>query len=134
MEVHVQKEIGGRIKQIRKENRLTQDEMVKHLGCGRSNYSRIESGQVMPGGAMMAALLSVFNVSLNWLFTGQGSKYYNDFPPDFGDYSDDVLQLIRDMAQNKAMKHSLLSHYFHYKVRYKKMFEEGEVDDRANGE
>lgn len=130
----LQIEIGVRIKDIRKENRLTQDEMVKHLKCGRSNYSRIESGQIMPNGAVLASLMSIFKVSLNWLFTGLGVKYYDEFPPDFGDYSEDVRLLIKDMAQSKAIKHSMLSHYFHYKVRYKKILEEGDVNDRAHAE
>jgi transcriptional regulator with XRE-family HTH domain len=135
---HLQKEIGRRIKEIRKEKRLTQDAMVKYLECGRSNYSRIESGQVMPGGTMLAVLFFKFNVSLDWLFTGQGGKYYDGFFPDFGDYSDDVRRLIKDMAASKAIKHSLLSHYYHYKVQYKSMIEgsgiQGEADEHESGE
>jgi transcriptional regulator with XRE-family HTH domain len=119
----LKKDIGKRIKLVRREKGLTQDEMVKHLHCGRSNYSKIESGQIMPGGMLLAALHYKLNVSLDWLFSGQGTRYYESPFPDFGDYQSDVRELLTDMVQYKAVKHSILSHYYSYRIKYKMALE-----------
>ena len=117
MDEDLKKEIGQRVKKIRKEKGLTQDEMVSFFKCGRSNYSKIESGQVMPGGSLMETLHSRFKISLDWLITGDGSMYYETRGHlDFGDYSEDVKELLEDIAENKAIKHAILSYYYTYKA------------------
>jgi transcriptional regulator with XRE-family HTH domain len=113
--------VGHRIKKIRKIKGFTQDEMVKYLHCGRSNFSKIESGQVMPGGLMLSALHEKLNVSLDWLFTGLGPMFYELTNYDFGPYQSDVRDMLKDMSEYKALKHSLLSHYYNYKAQYKSL-------------
>ncbi|MCP5049578.1 MAG: helix-turn-helix transcriptional regulator [bacterium] len=126
----LQKQIGERIKKLRKEKGLTQDDMVKYLHCGRSNYSKIESGQVMAGGALLAALHLTFNTSLDWLITGKGSMFYQAAAIDFGDYADDVRELLNDMARSKATKHSVLSHYYTYRTKIRFSLLEPEEEAR----
>ena len=42
------REIGNRIKRARQAKELTQSDLAKNLGMHRSNFSRIEKGDVMP--------------------------------------------------------------------------------------
>ena len=104
--------------------------MVKNLHCGRSNYSKIESGQVMAGGSLLAALHFNFNASLDWLITGKGSMYYQAVALDFGDYANDVRELLNDMAESKAIKHSVLSHYYTYRVKNRTAIED--LEEKTN--
>jgi transcriptional regulator with XRE-family HTH domain len=117
--------VGRRIKKIRKLKGFTQDEMVKYLHCGRSNFSKIESGQVMPGGMMLWALQQNLNVSLDWLFTGKGEVFYELQNYDFGPYQTDIKDMLMDMSEYKALMHSMLAHYLNYKTSHRSLFEEG---------
>ena len=121
MDEDLKREIGQRVKKVRKEKRLTQSEIVSHFRCGRSNYSKIESGEIMPGGSLMVTLHSKFNVSLDWLITGKGPMYIKDHKQlNFGDYSEDMQALIVDMVKDKAVMHAVLSYYYTYKADKKK--------------
>ena len=69
------KKIGERLHKIRKELGLTQLEIVKNLNFHRANFSRIESGQVMPNLDLLLMLYRDFRISLDWLITGEGSMF-----------------------------------------------------------
>lgn len=134
MDEILRKKIGQRVKKIRKEKGLTQNEMVSHFKCGRSNYSKMESGQIMPGASLMAILHTKFKVSLDWLITGEGTMYYDAHKHlDFGDYSADVKELLENIAQDKAIKHAVLSYYYSYKADGKKALESLEEKNSQRG-
>ena len=106
------KEIGSRIKGLRKENGLKQQEMAEYLGIGRSNYSRIETGDVLPTLKILLKLIDVFNISINWLLTGTSSRF-----SDLGEFGEDIREMLEDMQRDKALKHSILSSYYTIKQK-----------------
>lgn len=68
----LKKEIGTKIRKIRKNLHYTQDKIVDSFDCGRANYSRIEKGEVFPNPIMLKVLREQYRVSLHWLICNEG--------------------------------------------------------------
>lgn len=61
---------GNRIRQLRRQNRYTQEELAVTLGVDRSVLSRIESGKYACPVDFLARVSSFFDVSLDYLVFG----------------------------------------------------------------
>mgnify|MGYP006293495707 CR=1 FL=1 len=59
--------IGKRIKKLRKENNLTQEEFGKIFGIAKSTVSLYESGKSNPDDQMKQKIANHFNVSIDYL-------------------------------------------------------------------
>ncbi len=64
-----------RIKQIRKEKKLSQSEFGKVLGVSRDVISNYEMGRVDPTDLFINHLCSTFNVNEAWLRDGTGEMF-----------------------------------------------------------
>ncbi len=110
--------IGKRFRDIRDQIGLKQDELAKRLGCGRSNISLIESGKNLPGGSILITLKSKYNVSLDWLFSGEGSMFIEKEDDidllDFMENSWEVKRMLEDMKNSREVMHRVLSDYLSY--------------------
>lgn len=58
---------GKRLKQLRKENNKTQEEVANQTKITRATLSRYEKGEIEPPITTVMDLASFFNVSLDWL-------------------------------------------------------------------
>lgn len=124
MREELKKEIGYRMKQIRKTLGYTQEKMVTFFDIGRANYSRIEQGEVCPGTNILHTLRLKFNVSLDWLITDTGKMFTRERekkdsiePVDFGEYSKEVTELLRYIEKVPMVKHAMLSYFLEYKIK-----------------
>jgi len=113
--------IGKRINEVRKKMGLNQGEFGEHLGCGRSNISQIETGLFSPTARSLAALKSKFNVSLDWLFSGEGSMFIEEKEKnidllDFQEYSNDIKTMLMEMKNSKSIMHMVLGAFFEIKL------------------
>lgn len=63
---------GERIKELRKALKLSQTEFGKRLGVSRDVINNIENGRVELKEYLIKTIVSVFNVSADWLRTGEG--------------------------------------------------------------
>lgn len=110
--------IGKRFRDTRDQIGLTQTGLAKQLGCGRSNISLIENGENLPGGNILITLKSKYNVSLDWLFSGEGSMFIeteNDIDLlDFKENSWEVKRMLEDMKNSREVMHRVLSDYLAY--------------------
>ena len=70
MENKARKEIGTRIRLIRKNLRLNQDQFGSKIGVTKSTVSAYEHGDVFPPLEVMAKIVESGKVSYDWLFTG----------------------------------------------------------------
>lgn len=59
--------LGKRLKQLRTENNLTQEEFGKPYNIKKSTISQYESGSSRPDDELKKRIASDFNVSLDWL-------------------------------------------------------------------
>jgi len=62
--------IGSRIRKVRVQHGLKQDEFAEKISCNRHSLSRIESGKQPPPLEIMVALWTVYKVDSNWILNG----------------------------------------------------------------
>lgn len=64
-----------RIREIRKDNNLTQTEFGERIGVKGNTITGYENGTRIPSDAIILSICREFNVNEDWLRTGQGEKY-----------------------------------------------------------
>ena len=64
-----------RIKELRKENKMSQQEFADKIHISRSQLSYYESGTVAIPERSQKEICEKFNVNLEWLQSGTGDKY-----------------------------------------------------------
>ena len=64
-----------RIKKLRKELDLTQQEFADKIGISRGNIGAYEVGKNAPSDAVISLICTKFNVNENWLRTGTGEMF-----------------------------------------------------------
>lgn len=73
------KDIGRRVKALRKQRNLTQAQLAAEIGVGLSTIGTIESGHYPPGRDNLAALAQFFGVPMEHLH--HGAALAGDDPP-----------------------------------------------------
>ena len=98
--------IGKKIKQMRRERDLTQEELAAHLGISFQSISKWERGDGYPDITMLPALANYFKVSIDELLGISELEM-----------RDQYLEINRTWAENnKAGKHMSRDkhHYYRY--------------------
>lgn len=90
---------GERIKEIRKENKMTLEQFGKKLGVGKTTISRIENGINNVTEQMRKSICREFNVDPIWLSTGEGDKYIDQTAETIA-ILDNLLHNESDLAKN----------------------------------
>jgi len=67
--------VKERIKKLRKALGLTQQEFADRIGISRGNIATYETRDGSPGASVIALICRTFNVSENWLRTGEGGMF-----------------------------------------------------------
>lgn len=100
---------GNKLKEIRKLNKLTQEEMGKKLLLEQSTYSRYESGLSKPNMDIVNRVVESFGVTLNSLmqtddktvFFEQGSSNNGFVHSDNCTYYSVPKEILADMAEQQ---------------------------------
>jgi len=136
MKNELKKDIGQRMRKIRKALGFTQEQMVSYFDIGRANYSRIEKGEVHPGALILNTLRVKFNVSLDWLISNNGKMFLRDKDKkdannhiDFGQSTEEIRELLTFMDRVPMVKHAMLSFFLEYRLKNKKIIQEA-LDER----
>jgi len=144
MKQKLRKTIGTKIRQLRESLGFTQVQMVESFDIGRANYSRIEKGEIFPNAEILHTLKTEFNVSLDWLITGEGRMH----PPQKNNLKKalglakcgrEMDELIYHIANVPMIKHAVLGHFLEYKMKndelIQKLLKESKkaAKDRAAG-
>jgi transcriptional regulator with XRE-family HTH domain len=124
MKQQLKKEIGIRIRKIRKALGYTQVQMVSYFEIGRANYSRLEKGEIFPSATLLNTLRREFQVSLDWLITDEGEMFFSKKQKaelvrrlNAGKYSEEINELLFDMNKIPMIKHAVLEFYLEYKQK-----------------
>ena len=64
-----------RLKKIRKELDMTQQEFADGIGIARGNISAYEVGKNAPSDAVISLICTKYNVNEKWLRTGEGEMF-----------------------------------------------------------
>lgn len=119
--------MNDRIKLIRKNKGLSQEEFGKRLSVTKASISRIEAGINNPSDQTIKLICSEFNVNENWLRTGAGGEE-NMFISEDMQYFQNVGKLAQEKNEFKKfylnMMMRLPDEYWDYIYKEFKKFEE----------
>lgn len=65
--------IGNRIKERRKELKITQSQIQQETSISSGNLSCIENGKYLPSALALLELSKILNCSVDWILTGKSS-------------------------------------------------------------
>lgn len=70
LEVHMEKQIGQRIRKRRKELQITQTQIQQRTHISSGNLSCIENGKYLPSAVALIELSQILNCSVDWILMG----------------------------------------------------------------
>lgn len=98
MELDIQS-IGTRIKERRKELKLTQLEIKERAGISSGNMSDIERGNRLPAAATLAQLSEILDCSIDWMLTGKSLEAEKIKLSCIGESDRRLLELFHGMSE-----------------------------------
>ncbi len=122
------KDIGLRMKEVRKKLNLKQKELAAQLKTSVVNLSDIERGKKRPGFGVLAGLSKKYKVNIDYIVLGEGpvfrtpeldAEYFDmnkitaelESEPlmPYGDFSEDVREVLVAMKQSRLVLSSVMS-------------------------
>ena len=76
------KGVENRVRAVRQEAELTQEEFAKKIGYSKIQIHSVERGKVIPSNQFLEKVANVFSVSYEWLMTGKGQRRASEDPVD----------------------------------------------------
>ena len=86
-----------RIKEVRKENGLTQEAFGERIGLKQNSIALIEMGKRAPSNPTVKAICREFHISQNWLEDGVEPKYIDQDESDI----DVINRIMEGQSENK---------------------------------
>jgi transcriptional regulator with XRE-family HTH domain len=131
MKQQLRKEIGMKMRKIRKALGYTQVQMVSFFDIGRANYSRIEKGEIFPTPTTLNTLCREFHVSLDWLIANEGEMFIPENKKqdtkkkrDSGKYNQEVSDLLSLIEKVPMVRHAILGFFLEYKQKNQRIIQE----------
>ena len=96
--------MNERLKKLRKELDMTQQEFAEGIGIKRNTMATYESGRNEPIDAVISLICTKYNVNENWLRTGEGDMF-NEVPRDeqIADFVGEVLKGEEESFKRRFM-------------------------------
>jgi transcriptional regulator with XRE-family HTH domain len=105
--------IGGRLRRLRKERRLTQSELARQIGIQQSDLSRMEKGEYRVSLDNLFKILNVFDVEVTEFF--EGREVRPTASPQALTHQDmQILQLLRQLSPQGRLE---AQEYIEFKLR-----------------
>ena len=96
--------IGEFISKLRKEKKLTQDDLAEKLGVSTKSISRWETGRNMPDYSILKDLCEILDISVNELINGE--KIEKD--KIIEEYDNNLINVLKEYKRMKKVKNFLL--------------------------
>lgn len=89
--------IGERLGHFRKAIGISQTEMSNKANLNRSYVTHIETGKSTPSFDFLVKLMDTYNLSIDWLLTGNGPMTLKERADDLGVISGDDLMIFEKL-------------------------------------
>lgn len=89
-----------RIKEVRKDNRLTQADFGERIGVKGNTIGNYELGLRNPTDAVILSICREFKINEEWLRTGNGNKY--NFP------KDETAAIVSELLEEKNPTYDII--------------------------
>ncbi len=96
------KNLGLRLKKIRKQIGCSQDEFAAKLGVTKQAISNIENSKSAPSVNILSKLALDYNINLNYLIIGKGSVYSLD-ENSTNSIKKSILKEVENMLKEKGI-------------------------------
>lgn len=103
-----------RIKIIRKELKLTQDEFAKRIGLVRSTVAKYEIGKREPTNAIILSICKEFSINETWLRSGEGEMWAIQ--------TDDYTKIAASIDKNDSRARQAIIDYWNLSEEDKELF------------
>lgn len=91
---------GSRLKKIRKELKLSQEEFGKQVGLTRAAIAAVEADNNKFSNDVLCKLILTFDVNVNYLLVGKGNIFN---APEFEQVNDDLAQEVRKILREEGL-------------------------------
>lgn len=103
--------MNERIKELRKELKLTQQEFADELKISRGNIGAYEVGKNAPSDAVVSLICKTFNVNEEWLRSGAGDMFLE--LPEEDEEAAYVSELLEDVDNDLFILIKEVMHTYH---------------------
>lgn len=97
---------GKRLKLARSNKKLRQSDVSEKLGIDFTTISKYENNKSEPDNETLLKLAKLYDVSPNWLLTGEAEQKNNQVNNDSVKDAAETIKLIEEMAEKYGMKPS----------------------------
>ncbi|UCH94951.1 MAG: helix-turn-helix transcriptional regulator, partial [Candidatus Aminicenantes bacterium] len=117
------KEFGLRLKKIRKQLKLKQEDFGNRIGMKNNYLSGIETGRIKPGFDFFYKITREFRINPYYLFHNEPPMFMDELLPgsfeekDFGEASQRVHELIRYIERSPMVKFDILGYFTRYRIQ-----------------
>jgi len=91
---------GSRLKKIRKELKLSQEEFGKQIGLTRAAIAAVEADNNKFSNDVLCKLILTFDVNVNYLLVGKGNIFN---APEFEQVKDELAQQVRKILREEGL-------------------------------
>ena len=91
---------GSRLKKIRKELKLSQEEFGKQIGLTRAAIAAVEADNNKFSNDVLCKLILTFYVNVNYLLIGKGNIFN---APEFEQVKDELAQEVRKILREEGL-------------------------------
>lgn len=107
------REIGSRLKEVRKKLAKTQGDMSKATGLSPAGISEMEKGFKKPSSVYMFQLRMKYDVNINWILTGEGTMFRPtlELELDFGEDNDVIKDMVLAIKRDKSVRYEILVYF-----------------------
>ena len=84
-------EIGNRLRQVRNDLNLSQEEFAERFGISQRTYTRYERGETEVPSEFLRKISELGDYDMNWLLTGRGQMHFQEAgfeaDPDYAEFA-----------------------------------------------
>ncbi len=95
---------GKKLQKIRKELKLSQEEMSLQTGVSYRAYTSYERGDRKPSLEFLKTLVQNFDVNLNWLVADKGDFIFNPSVKEFYKNEEYFTKKVEEILQKNGIK------------------------------
>ncbi len=103
---------GSRLRQLRLENNMTQEDLSKKLNVSRATVGRYETDERFPDKDILKNIADIFNVSIDYLLERTNLRNHDFISKEsFYELYDDIndYRVIEDEIKNKLVLENIIS-------------------------
>ncbi|MCK4764348.1 MAG: helix-turn-helix transcriptional regulator [Candidatus Aminicenantes bacterium] len=121
----IYKDIGKRLKEVRKVLKLTQSEITEPAGLSKSYLSELELGKSKSCSMLYQYLADEHNVNVNYILTGRGKMFIREEntidTETFGHDIEIVKEIFHLMIENDSFKYQVFALFSQLKAESPKL-------------